>query len=51
MITAVLDANVVASGALSRGGPSSTLIDRWRAGIFILATSSWIIDEVARTLQ
>lgn len=54
MILAVLDANVIASGILGYRDPDSIpgiLLRLWRKGIFILAISRHIRDEVKNTLR
>ena len=54
MISAVLDANTIASGILGFRNPDSipgTLLRLWRRGTFILVTSKHIRDEVRNTLR
>lgn len=54
MISAVLDANTIASGILGFRNPESvpgTLLKFWRKGIFILITSKHIRDEVKDLLH
>ena len=54
MITAVLDANIIASGIIGFRNPESipcTLLRLWRKGIFTLITSKHIRDEVKDLLQ
>lgn len=54
MISAVLDANIIASGILGYKNPDSVpgvLLRLWRKGIFTLVTSKHIRDEVKNTLH
>ena len=54
MISAVLDANIIASGILGFRNPDSlpgVLLRLWRKGIFTLVTSKHIRDEVKNTLH
>lgn len=54
MISAVLDANTIASGILGFRNPDSvpgTLLRLWRKDIFILVISKHIRDEVKNLLQ
>lgn len=51
MIAAVLDTNVLASGALSASTPPGQILDAWRDGQFELIISQHILDELIRTLQ
>jgi uncharacterized protein len=51
VIRAVLDANVLASGAVNAGGPSGQLVDATRAGEFDLIISDHILSEVGRTFE
>lgn len=54
MISAVLDANIIASGILGFRNPDSitgALLRLWRKGIFTLVTSKHIRDEVKNTLH
>ena len=54
MISAVLDANTIASGILGFRNPESVpgaLLQLWRKGIFTLITSKHIRDEVKNLLQ
>ncbi len=46
----VLDANVLVSGLLFRGGPPARLLAAWRLGAFELLVSDCLIDELSRTL-
>ncbi|MBM3935046.1 MAG: PIN domain-containing protein, partial [SAR202 cluster bacterium] len=51
MITAVLDTNLLASG-LPRSHPDAApakIIDAWRNGLFVLAVSEPILEELRRT--
>lgn len=54
MISAVLDANIIASGILGYRNPDSIpgiLLRLWRKGLFTLVTSKHIRDEVKNTLH
>ena len=51
MITAVLDANVLASGSVNATGPSGQALDAWRARRVGLVVSEHILAELARTHQ
>lgn len=51
MITAVLDTNTLASGAIARTGTLALIIDDWRAGIFTVIVSLPIMRELERTLN
>lgn len=51
MISAVLDTNVLASGAVSTYNPPGQILNAWRLGKFELITSGHIIDELCRTFQ
>ena len=54
MISAVLDANIIASGILGFRNPDSipgTLLRLWRKGIFTLVTSEHIRSEVKNLLH
>ena len=46
----VLDTNVLVSGLAFPGGPPGRLVSAWRAGAFGLATSGFMLDELARIL-
>jgi predicted nucleic acid-binding protein len=46
---AVLDANVLAPGFLSRTSASARLIDLWRRQVSALVVSAHLLDELART--
>jgi predicted nucleic acid-binding protein len=53
MIRAVLDTNVLASGALGFTGgvtPPALLLHQWRAGRFRLIISDYIEEELRKTL-
>ena len=53
MITAVLDTNVLASGFV-RSNPAAApvqLIDAWRANVYQLVVSEYILTELARTFD
>src|SRR3954451_940240 len=53
MIRAVLDTNVLASGALGFTGgvtPPALLLQQWRAGRFRLIISDYIEEELRKTL-
>jgi uncharacterized protein len=53
VITAVLDANVLASGFVRANPDSATVqtLDAWRAGRYLLILSEHLLDEVDRTLE
>jgi putative PIN family toxin of toxin-antitoxin system len=51
VIPAVLDANVLASGAVSVAGPVADLIDAWRSGDIDVVVSDHIVSELERTLR
>lgn len=54
MISAVLDANTIASGILGFSNPDSipgALLRLWRKGVFTLVISKHIRDEVKNLLQ
>jgi uncharacterized protein len=48
---AVLDTNILASGAISATGTVSTIVDAWRSGQFRVIVSTPILAELERTLQ
>jgi putative PIN family toxin of toxin-antitoxin system len=50
-VIVVLDANILARGALNRTTAVSAILDAWRADTFALAISTHIMAETARTLQ
>ena len=47
----VLDTNVFVSSLLSKTGATARVLDRWRAGRYLLVTSPWILEEIKATLQ
>ena len=51
MIRAVLDANVLVSGLISKKGTPGRLIDAWLEGQFQLCISPQIMDELSRVLK
>ena len=53
MITAVVDANVLASGFVraNPGAAPTVLINLWRAGSYELVVSPHVVSEVARTFE
>ena len=53
MTTAVVDANVLASGFAARAPESlpAQVLDAWRAKAYTLVVSEHILDELARTLE
>lgn len=51
MIRAVLDTNVLASGATHSAGHSGQLVMAWRRRAFQLIVSEHILDELAETLE
>ncbi len=51
MIRAVLDTNVLVSGALTALTPPGQLLDAWRDGRFELVISEHLLNELLRTLQ
>ena len=51
MLKVVLDTNVFVSSLLSRAGSPAMIIDRWRAGQFLLITSPPIISEIKRVVE
>lgn len=51
MTTAVLDTNVLASGALATGGAVARVLDLALAGAFQLVVSAGILVELERTLR
>jgi uncharacterized protein len=48
-VRAVLDANVLVSALLSRGGAPALLVERWLMGDFELVVSELLLAEVDRT--
>ncbi|KKR34367.1 MAG: hypothetical protein UT63_C0002G0012 [Candidatus Gottesmanbacteria bacterium GW2011_GWC2_39_8] len=51
MISAVLDTNILASGAITSFTPPGQILDAWRDAKFNLIVSEHILDEITRTLQ
>ena len=51
MIRAVLDTNVLASGAIAATGPLAVIIDAWNHYELQVMLSSWIFQELARALS
>lgn len=51
MISAVLDTNVLASGAISSSTPPGQILNAWRNGQFELVLSAHIMDELEHTFQ
>lgn len=47
----VLDTMVLASGFTSAAGTSGWLLDRWRAGAFVLVVSDHLLAELDRALR
>lgn len=47
----VLDTNVIISALLSVGGPPAQIIDLWESGVFGVATSAPLLDELKRALD
>ena len=47
----VLDTNVMISALISAGGPPAQIIDLWEAGVFDVATSAPLLDELKRALD
>lgn len=50
MIRVVLDANVLASGAVAGAGSVAAIMDAWRRGDLEVTVSAHILDELARAL-
>jgi putative PIN family toxin of toxin-antitoxin system len=50
-IRAVLDTNLFVSGLFSTGGTTGRLQDLWLSGVFELAVSEEILQEIKATLQ
>lgn len=50
-LRAVIDTNVLVSGLFSESGSIAELMDLWTDGVFELATSEEIIEELYRTLH
>lgn len=51
MLKAVVDKNVIVSGAIRKSGPPFAIVSAWRDGQFILVTSRSLILEVAKVLN
>jgi len=51
VIRAVLDANVLVSGLISKKGTPGRLIDAWLEDLFQLCVSPQIMDELTRVLR
>lgn len=51
MLSAVLDTNILASGALTSSTISRQIISLWRKGFFKLFISEFIIDELKEALN
>jgi putative PIN family toxin of toxin-antitoxin system len=51
VIRAVLDTNILASGAIARRGTIAAILDAWRGQAFTLIVSQVILAELGRTLQ
>lgn len=51
MTRVVLDANTLASGAITTTGTLASIIDAWRNGKYIVIVSEPILLELERTLQ
>lgn len=47
----VLDTNVIISALLSAGGSPAQIIDLWEAGVFDVAISTPLLDELKRVLD
>jgi len=47
----VLDTNVIISALLSAEGPPAQIIDLWEAGVFDVAISTPLLDELKRALD
>ncbi|MDY6846581.1 MAG: putative toxin-antitoxin system toxin component, PIN family [Chloroflexota bacterium] len=47
----VLDTNVIISALLSAGGSPAQIIDLWEAGVFDVAISTPLLDELKRALD
>lgn len=46
----VLDTNVLISALLSSVGPPAQILEQWEAGVFNVATSGALLDELRRVL-
>jgi putative PIN family toxin of toxin-antitoxin system len=51
VITAVLDTNTLASGAIAETGTLARIIEAWRTGTFTVIVSLPILRELERTLR
>jgi len=51
MLRAVLDTNVIISGAITDHGVPFQILQRWRGGQFAVITSSPILQEIERVLN
>lgn len=51
MISAVLDTNILASGAITSSIIPRQILNNWRKGAFELIISEHIIDELEKTLS
>src|SRR3989304_7960724 len=51
MFRVVLDANQFVSAILNPNGPPAKVLNGWREGLFELATSPSIIDEIRKVLN
>ncbi len=49
-VRAVLDTNILVSGLISLQGPPRQVVDAWLAGDFTLATSLYLVEELAHVL-
>jgi hypothetical protein len=50
-VIVVLDTNVLISALLSAEGPPAQIIDLWEAGVFDVAVSDPLLDELKRVLR
>ena len=51
MISAVLDTNILASGAVTATNSPGQILDAWRDGLYSLVISEDIMDELKRVFQ
>ena len=51
MLKAVLDTNVIVSGAITDSGAPFEVLKRWRNGEFVLVMSEAILEEIDRVLH
>src|SRR5438132_1271359 len=51
MIAAVLDTNILATGALTSQSAVAQLIDAWQHGLYRVFVSAELLQELERTLQ